>query len=816
MLLGGFVLVALAACGFLAWQYGHRSVGRAEVGAFLDRTSGGGQVRFSVTKVEPLRRVDGDLQVSVTANALPLQALYSKIDTSDYLSRTFQLDPDSMAEARRLLADKAAQSKPENAGAGPFPEDPYQENLLQLASPQGKAYRFEGIVDAHREAGAWTLSLLSGAFEGASPQGAFRSSYGAGTLVPGDTGDDARLRGLAADFQAFAGRLATVRRNAELARAAAIDTRRKAFLALIAPGRVFRGQAQETGEQSTTALYLEIVGLSPDKEVTALLRNDGSWRNARAFQGTWSADDDFETPALGLSSLAGQAVRGSGPFLENTQTWTFALQADSHEGLSEHNKFYQYHFQLLAPEQVSELKSQLEAEFDRALAATEPGLLYQGTAVSRVSGASEPILLRFTGRSEAGDSLEARVESTTRSWKRPLHGSIFGNSRRSGAEPIRLRSAQDEAVDDAPAVSVLGDRDDLDVRLGFDAKSLAGGDSQFTYRFAAAGADDLRRMEVDRAERARRFLLVVRDGIAYDGTLHEEQGFVTHARLEISRFDRQTGAIAASVHSLARPNVYREFFGTCDPSGSSIVLTATGRGDYGSDDGFDVPFLKGSSAATLHLALNGNSITGRIEGDTSWKMEFPAGVFLSAPTESSEPDSPAANGSVFPAFPKSGGAYLLTKDGWSPMPRNQGHVVIEMVRPKGDDLRLTTNLVGAVDEAISQLSNLKEKKRVTYLEFDGKDPRPESSSQAVVILFVGPDPSGKPPVELAPAQTTKEGQRRLVIREGPTTEVRFGESRQAAYIRRIAPGYLLFTTTSALAPGPYAFNADGGYELTQD
>jgi hypothetical protein len=816
LLLGAIVIVAAAAGGTLAWHSRRASPGKEQVAAFLDKAAGAGQLRFSAVTIEPLQKVEGDLQVTVTAQAWPLQPLYTRIDPADYLRRTFQLDPDAVAEARALLADRPAQAKPANAGAGPFPADPYEVPLLQLGSPPEVSFHYRCILDAHRDAGTWNLFLLSGAFEGASPQGEPRAGFGTLSFVPGEPADDARLRALAGDFQAFVERLANLRRNSELARTAAIAARRNAFLGLIAPGRVFRGQAQESGEQNATALYLEIVALSGDNEVTALLRNDGGWRSARAFQGTWSADDSFENPVLNLSSLANQAVRGSGPFLENTQTWVFALHGDSREGLSESNRFYQYRFQLLAPEQVSELKARLEAEFDRALAATEPGLLYQGAAVSRASGASEPILLRFVSRTDAGESLEARIESTTRSWKRPLHGALFGNARRSGAEPVRLRSGADEAVDDAPATSVLGDRDDMDIQLGFKGKSLVGGDGQFTYQFAAAGADDLRRLEADRAERARRFMLVLRDGIAYDGTLHEEQGFVTHGRLEITRFDRQTGAIAASIHSLARPSVYREFFGTCDPSGSSIELVATGRGNYGSDDNFDVPFLKGATAATLHLSLSGNSITARIEGDASWKMEFPAGAFLSAPTESPEPDSPAANGSVFPAFPKGGGAYLLTKDGWSPMPKNQSHVVIEMVRPKGDDLRLTTSLVGAVDEAISQLSNLKDKTKVTYLQFDGKDSRPQSSGQALVILFVGPDPSGRPPVELAPMDLTKDGQRRLVIKDGPTTDIRFGERRLAAYIRRVAPGYLLFTTTSAPAPGPYAFNANGGYELTQD
>ena len=244
------------------------------------------------------------------------------------------------------------------------------------------------------------------------------------------------------------------------------------------------------------------------------------------------------------------------------------------------------------------------------------------------------------------------MESTTRSWKRPFHGSIFGNARRSGAEPIRLRSGQEEVAGDAPAASVLGDKDDLEVRLGIEGEALVGEDAQFTYRFAAAGRAELQRLEADRAQRAMRFRMVVRSGIAFDGSLHEEQGFVTQARLEISRIDPRTGAITARIHSLARPKVYREFFGTCDPSGSSIVLGATARGNFGSDDSFDVPFLKGAAPATLHLTLTGTSLTGGIEGNTDWKFEFPAATFLSAPTESPEPDSPPADGAVFPRLPE--------------------------------------------------------------------------------------------------------------------------------------------------------------------
>jgi hypothetical protein len=805
----------LLGAGLLAWHISHPAVGREDVALFLGKTVEGGRFRFSVETIDGVQSAAAGLRLHAVAKASPLQPLYTRLDTADYLQKAYQLDPGISADARALL-EKPGAPDPEAMAAGPLPADPFQATILEATSPVGVTYAYECVVDARRQDGAWVLSLASGGFTGPSPRGEPRTGAGTLVFVQGDAADGARLRAAVAEFQGFVGRLANARRSAEMAHVAAIATRRIAFLALVAPGHVFRGQATRSGEQNATALTLEIVELTADHEVTALLRNDGSWRSARLFQGTWSADDEFTAPVVSLASTAGQAVRGAGPFLENTQNWTLELRVREPVGLVGQNGFYQYQFHLMAPGQVAELKDRLEEEFTRSLSATESGLLYQGTAVSRSTGVSEPILLRFTNRSENGDSIAASIESPSRSWKRPLHGSVFGNSRRSGGEPIRLHSGAEAAAPDAPPASVLGDRDDLQVRLGFDGSSLTGEDDQFTYRLAPAGESDLRRLEAERLARAQRFRLAVRSGISYDGTLHEEQGFVSRARLEITRMDRDTGAIAASIRSLSRPGVHREFLGACDPSASSFSLVATPHGDPGKDDAFDVPFLKGASPATLHLTLSGNAITGSIEGDTSWALAFPAGVFLSAPTESPEPGGPPANGGALPAFPKAGGAYVLAKGAWVPLPRNGGHVATEMVREKGGDLHLPTNLVGAMDEAISQLSNVKEKRKVTYLVFDGKDPRPESSSTSMVILFAGEAPKSSPPVALAPTQVGKDGQRRIEVPENASTQARFGEQAVAGFVRSAGPGYILFTSTAQVEPGTYAFSADAAYEVAQD
>jgi hypothetical protein len=361
----------------------------------------------------------------------------------------------------------------------------------------------------------------------------------------------------------------------------------------------------------------------------------------------------------------------------------------------------------------------------------------------------------------------------------------------------------------------MGARRDLELHLGAEAGSLVGDDDQFRYRLALAGRSDLRRMKAEGDMRAHHFLEVFRSGIVYDGILHEEQGFRTGGRLEIIRLDRLTGSVTASLRSSSQPSVYRELLGTCDPAGGSLTLATTNRGALDGDDDFNLPLFKSPAASALHLELDGNSIMGGIEGDSSWVFEFPTDAFMSAPTELMDDGAPPASGTVFPEFPKEPGAYLLARGAWSRLPTNLGHVVVETEGPTSV-FQLPTSLSDAVDKGLDEIAKQKQKRKIPYLEFSGTDPRPESSGQAIVVLFVGASPSWTPALELARGESTKDGKRRVEVMGGPAVRPRFGDNRLAAYVRQVAPGFILLTTTSALEPGPYVLNADRGYELTQE
>ncbi len=811
------VIVALVCAGLLVWWRQGQTVGPEAVAAFLSRTVGGERIRFSVVKMETLSQDGAGRKIMVVASAKTIEPLYSKTDTADYMQQTLRLDPAAAAEARRLLSTPGASTQPDFQGAAPFPADPYQAVILRVTLPAGTALAFNGVVKAHRENGAWVFALVSGGFEGSGAKGEARSTFGRTSYVAGEADDETRLHALVTDFEAFAGRVAGISRNRASALAA---DRRKTFLEQIAPGRVFRGTAVEAGTHHETALYLEIVAISPENEVKAVLRNDNSWHTVRPFQGTWSADESFANPVLNLTSLANQATRNAGPFVEATQVWQLALRVDSRGELTEQNRFFQYRFQPVTPEQVATVHARLEAEFERAVAATEPGLLYLGSATSRTSGATEPVFLRFGQRPQGSESTEATLESPVRAWKRSLHGTIVANARRSSGAPIRLQAVPGDAIEDAPTGSVLRDPGELNLRLGVEQGSLVGGDERFTYRLAVASAADLQRLEASRSERVHRLDGVMRNGIVYDGIMREDHGYVFNTRLEFTRIDRPAGVITARFRSLNRLNVFREFLGTWDPAGDSIVLNATERGVQDTNFGFNIPFFVTRGSATLHLALTGNTLTGTIAGEPHWTLEFPADVFLSVPTESAEPNSSGESG--LPALPKADGAYLLGNGGWLSLPANHGHVVAEPA-PKADEdeeaaatMRELKGIAGSEVSEESSKGKDKEKKTIPYLEFDGKDSRPVAHGPGIVLLYVGPEPADKPAMELAAAQTLTDGRRRIKLKGSIPAAIRFGDQRVAAYVRQVAPRSFLLTTTSAVPLGSYVLNAGAGYELIRE
>jgi hypothetical protein len=179
-----------------------------------------------------------------------------------------------------------------------------------------------------------------------------------------------------------------------------------------------------------------------------------------------------------------------------------------------------------------------------------------------------------------------------------------------------------------------------------------------------------------------------------------------------------------------------------------------------------VPFLKAGVPATVRLSPEGNSLVGKIEGDPSWKIEFPLGVFLSAPVEPAVPNPEATEAPPYPPPPKEDGAYLLREGSWVALPKNQGHFVTETIKPDAD-LHLSLNVIDLLGQGIGLVSREKDKKIVIFFQFDGKDPVPCPAERPQRCSLSVRSRRARPPIELAKAEVQKDGSRRVLKAGGP-------------------------------------------------
>ncbi|HEY1793502.1 MAG TPA: hypothetical protein VGG34_11340 [Opitutaceae bacterium] len=792
-------VVLLGAAAVAAWVHFRQPVAPADIAAFLGSTTGDRALRFAGIEAAVTRRTTGPegttLEIKVEATARATSALYARTDPADYLRD-------------RLKVSEA--SFPRRGAARPG-DDPFAATIIRQVTAADEPFAYDGFIVARRGDSGWRLSLLSGGFVGTGPQGSPRAAFGPDALVAGEPATDARLTTELAGLAA-----AEAADNEEHAAAAAeADDRdaaaRQAFTEAVAAGSILEGAAREEGSLMAQKLSLEILSSSDAGDVTALLRNDESWVDARTFQGTWSARAG-SSPVLSLSSQPEQAVPGAGPIIEITQPWAITLEMDGHGVLAGADGRYSYRFHALGKGQAEALRRRLGAELSAARAATRPGMAYIGSAAA-ASGGSEAVILRF-GQAQ-GLGISAVLESPGHPWRRQFRGTLLVNSRRSGGMPVRLASADTDAARDAPTASALGDQEELDLRLATSEGGLAGQDDYYSYKLAPITESDTRRLASEAARRTGDFLRVVRPGMVLDGFLREDQGFIGHAEMTFTEVDRASGSVSAVVRSLSRPGAFQRFSGTIDPSESALVLNGTGHGNFPSDDAFDIPFLRTPGAVSVHLVVAGGAISGVVEGDPHWKIEFPLAAFLAAPTEAADARGDEAYEAVFPRFPEKKGAYVLAGREWKPLPENGGHVVIETVKPDSD-LRMPVNLESALEGIQGAFERRKKSQKVPFLEFDGKEPRPEVGGPAIVLLYVGSKLEGKPPMELGQADVTKSGQRRLPVLHGPEGKLEYGNDRLPAFVRTAGQGRMLLTTTAMPSPGPYVLIAGTGYELVQD
>ena len=416
--------------------------------------------------------------------------LFRRVETAGWLHAQMPAEADAITAAQALLrGPNGAQIRTAVSASAPTP-DVTDLVLLTTQTPPGATVALSGTLLAWRKDGTWAFTPQSGTLDRARFAGEVKPA--GATFAVDQPADVARLKTLLAAHAAYAAQVmaAAGTMTAQLARE---RTQRVDQLnQQIAPGTLFSGTATIPNRDDRIPFTLEITGSGAStRQVSALLRNDGGWTDARAYRGDWAPANTGDTGTLTLTTRAADRIVDAGPLLQDAGDRKLVIEVRADGTAAVTNATWT--LTRLDPTAAATAKADRLRPFAPLLAATKTGLVYRGTGTRRSTTSSGPstydVRLRITQQDADGALLRATLESpTTAGWTRPYSGLIIADTYRAGDAPIRLRSTDSQRARQADAKSPFGwntNNDSLQLQLRVEGDQLAGQDAYFTYTFAA-------------------------------------------------------------------------------------------------------------------------------------------------------------------------------------------------------------------------------------------------------------------------------------------------------------------------------------------
>jgi hypothetical protein len=736
------------------------------------------------------------------------QPLYESLDVSRYLSAHFGLDPATSMQVHALATGKRSPHILEKAKIASFSDPLENMVLLQERVPAGKEISADGALDAILLNDGWHFQEperpeYSGT-SGAKPKSAFAGKV----YIIDEAGDRAQVKSLVGAETDLLAKLKAAQ-AAYLAEIRANTEKIKAHLySELSPGSLFSGAAT-AGKAPSVRLFLEIHTFEATTgQIDALLRNDGSWSDTRAFRGHCDFNESEGTLDVTLSTQIQDALAGGGPMLGESADWTIVLELDDSRltGASS-NGAWQYDFNRLAEADAVKQKEELQSNEAALVAATSPGTVYRGRAMTedRVSGFD--CVLRFLSTPEGGTAAATLELAHHGDEIRSFAVKLIANRYRAKDRPIRLETKP--AADIWPSNdnrSPIAYPDPYAIMLKLEDGRLVGESEAFRFRFERAAADYVAQLDAEKAVQAKKMFSFAKEAASYDGVFRSTDGDRAEKfRLTFRRVDQDKGKIEATLYPLDFAGVYAHMKGVAIPSESEIQLE---RADWKSVAGrrLQAPiFAWADDALILDLILKPAMVFGEVRGDP-WKAEIPLLPFAY---------SGGAAVADLNACPKAPGGYAWIDAKWVPLPHNNGHTTRVAKRVMAGVFGFFSRLVRKTSDVDSQGSAA-----VADLAFDGTDSIPSADTNKVVIVFVGPTPSfpddvladhpelrDYPAIEMAPAVADGDRVRKApLFRIGPSLDG-FVNTRVPAVVEKITDHVTMLACTQPVVPGGYAILA---------
>lgn len=705
------------------------------------------------------------------------EPLFRPVDPTEYL-RVHAVDADQgpgTKDQRPANQTDPVSSAAANGSANPPSVVRPPQLLVTTATPPGAAAFGSGSLTAWRSNGVWVFTPSGATLDRTRLVGEPKP---AGALAVDLPADAARLNAWVAE------QVAAAARAREAAAAAAADQERfrqqqtAAFGQQLRPGTLFTGTITDPIRGAQQRVIVELTGAT-GAQLTAVLRNDGGWSDTRRFTGDWVVTPAADAAVVTLRTSRADAVADAGPLLDDRLDWALILQLGADGSVSApagptvvrtSPTALPVALRRVDPAAAEDVRADVLRPLSAAVAATRPGAVYRGTALSKVYRTTEELVLRFGGNGgrslaplgtvsssnppippgsgsqpasgpanpasldplQPGVLVATLASAAAPERVRRFSGELVSSTYRVGDRPVWLRSEDAQRVPGADPRSPLGlntTNNSLVLALRVSGAGLVGEDARFTYTFAAAA----------------------------------DQGPATEPR------DQGPG----------------------DQTGPAFNPASTSASN-GSSNPASNPVSNGASNPASNPASNGSAV----------------------PSSAVRPS---------PAFPTAAGAYGLVGGEWVALPHNAPQAIRKGARPFDAFFSsleaLERRLAGKELEPASEIWGA--------LTFDGGEPVPWLPAEAAVVIYVGeiapldakllkkyPTLKLEPLIELARLETLDSGSRSVLLSTVVPGIAGFGPRRIAAEIDGPAPRVTRLRCPAPLLPGRYALMCnDQQYEL---
>lgn len=449
---GGFVLAVLLLLGYLVTKDIYRVPNHTAIKNAVEAQVKKPGQRVADVTAEIINDADPKhVQLRFAAKMELTEPYYTQLNPSTYV--TSQGADSSLFDRITVLMEGRGGARiRELANITGNVENLNQCVLLKQSAPVGYSYNIIGNMSAGKYGNAWQLSLSGMQPDQNQPQGQIASEFQGKVMITDRPEDAEKLKSIIANAKDVVQRLEKAQQTYAQEDKAAQQQRIVSAISKIQVGSLFVGSASE-GRGDPKVLYFEITALDKDQNtVTAILRNDGGWIDARRFQGTYSYDTDRNVLNVKLATRSDDAVRDCGPFLELIQDWTITCSLDG-DSLTGKSGNWSYTFNRVADDQKDSAIAKARDEEMKWLAATQQGKMYRVFTTVSQKAWSKEYLFTFTKQERNGIVLEGVLEQPGRGWRRHFRGTLIANRYKADGKTLRLITENTEQV-------VLASKDD--------------------------------------------------------------------------------------------------------------------------------------------------------------------------------------------------------------------------------------------------------------------------------------------------------------------------------------------------------------------